>query len=62
MALDVDLGVHIEQSLACRLELRPSHIPRAVDDLPLKVAEVDDVEIDEPDRPDTNSGQIERGR
>ena len=34
----------------------------AVDDLPLQVAEVDDVEVDEAERADAGRGEIERRR
>ena len=47
---------------ARRLDLAlPDPVGR-VDDLALEVADVDDVEVDETDRPDARGGEIERGR
>jgi hypothetical protein len=33
-----------------------------VDDLPLEVAEIDNVEVDDPDPPDAGGGEVHRGR
>ena len=43
-------------------ELRSADVGGAVDDLPLEVAEVDGVEVDEAERADAGRGEIERRR
>ena len=45
-----------------RFELRPADVGRAVDDLTLQVAEVDDVEVDDAESADARRGEIERRR
>ena len=60
--LNVDVRVDGVQAILRRRELRAPDVRRAVDNLPLQVAEVDDVEIDDADRADAGRGQIHRGR
>src|SRR4051812_16523905 len=43
-----------------RCQLRPAHVRSPMDDLPLKVAEVDDVEIDDADSADPGRGEVHR--
>ena len=45
-----------------RFDLAPSDVGRAVENLPLQVAEVDDVEVDEAERADAGGRQVERRR
>jgi hypothetical protein len=56
----VNERVQLEQPIFGRRQLRPPDIGRAVNHLPLQVAEIDDVEIDDADRADTRCGQVER--
>ena len=60
--LDSDLGIESPDAVARRVELRAADVGRAMDDLPLQVAEVDDVEVDETERAHACRGEIERGR
>ena len=57
---DADFGVQRLDPRLRRLELRLPDVGRAVDDLALQVAEVDDVEVDEPQRADAGRGEIQR--
>ena len=50
------------QPILRRRELRPADVGRAVNHLPLQVAEVDDVEIDDADAADAGRGEIQRRR
>ena len=56
------MRIQREQPILRRRELRASDVGRAVNDLPLQVAEIDDVEIDDADRADARRGQIQRRR
>ena len=59
---DLDLRVQGVDRLPRRLDLAlPDPVGR-VDDLALEVADVDDVEVDDADRPDARGGEVERGR
>ena len=59
---DVDLGVQrVDRSLR-GLDLALPHPVRRVDDLTLEVADVDDVEVDDADRPDPGGREIQRTR
>jgi hypothetical protein len=49
---DAHFRVERRQPAGRRLDLAPPDVARAVQDLPLQVAEVDDVEIDEAQRAD----------
>ena len=55
-------GFSVAQSIARGLELRASHIARAVQELPLQVRDVDDVVVNEPKRSDTRGSEVQRGR
>jgi hypothetical protein len=59
---DVDQWVQRGNGVAGRLDLWPSHIRHAVDDLPLQVAQVNGVVVDDPDGPDAGRGKVEQGR
>src|SRR4029078_4668144 len=61
VGLDIDLGIDRGEPVARRLQLRPSDIGRAVQDLPVQVAEVDGVEVDDAEAADAGGGEIERG-
>ena len=50
------------QPILRRRQLRPPDVRRAVNDLPLQVAEVDDVEVDDADAADAGRGEIHRRR
>ena len=60
--LDADLGIERLDSVLRGIELRPADVGRAVDDLTLQVAEVDNVEVDDAESADTRRGEIERRR
>ena len=48
--------------LRARFDLLLAHAVGGVDDLALEVREVDDVEVDDADRPDARGGEVERRR
>ena len=60
--LDPDVGVEIGEPLLGRVELGPAQSGGAVHDLPLKIGQVDDIEVHDPDRADSGRGQVERQR
>ena len=62
VGFDVDLGVDGGQAVASGLQLRAADVWRAVQNLSLKVAFVDVVEIDDAERADAGRGEIERCR
>ena len=67
VGLDLDVRIDRVQPILRRRELRAADVRRAVDDLPLQVAEVDDVEVDDADacrrrRPPDTSRRASRGR
>ena len=57
---DRDLGVDRVQPIPRRRELRAADVRRAVQDLALQVAEVDDVEVDEAERADAGGREVHR--
>ena len=58
--LDVDIRIDVPQPVACRVDLRAADAGRSVEDLPLQVREIDDIELDEPERADARRRKIER--
>ncbi len=62
MSDHVHVRIQIGQPRLGRLELRVTERGGAVDDLPLQVGEVHDVEVDDADRSHAGRGQIERER
>ena len=54
----MDIRIEVVQTVFGRLQLRAADVGRAVQDLPLQVAEIHDVEIDETDPADFRSRQI----
>ena len=58
------MHVRIERSEAIlgRRQLRAPDVGRPVNDLPLQVAEVDDVEVDDAECADAGGSEIHRGR
>ena len=62
VGLEVDFGVDGRQAVARGLQLRASDVWRAVQNLSLKVALVDGVEIDDAERADAGRGEVERRR
>ena len=62
VADDVQVGVDGLQLLLGAGDLGPADVGREVDDLALEVRDVDDVEIDQPDRANPGRGQVERQR
>src|SRR4030095_10756420 len=58
MGLDLDVRIDVVQAMHGRFELRPAHIFGAVEDLPLKIRDVDPIEIDKTDRADAGCRQI----
>ena len=59
---DLDLGVERVDRPLRGLDLALPHPVGRVDDLALEVADVDDVEVDDADRPDAGGGEVERRR
>ena len=55
-------GVDGVQGVARRVELRPPYVGRPVDHLPVQVAVVDHVEVDDAEPPDAGRGQVHRHR
>ena len=55
-------GLRPVQPIGRRLQLRPPDVSRAVEHLPLQVAEVDGVEVDEAERADAGRREVERRR
>src|SRR5690242_8835938 len=62
VGLDVDVRIHVANTLSRRLELGTADVFRAMQHLPLQVRNVDDIEIDEAERADACRGEIERER
>ena len=62
MGHDVDFRIQRVEPRLGRLEFRTAHIRRSVNDLSLKIAEVDRVEVDDPEGADPGRGQIQRDR
>jgi hypothetical protein len=55
-----NVRVQAAQPVGRGAQLGPAHVVRAVEDLPLEVAEVHGIEVDETERADAGGGQIER--
>ena len=62
VGLDVHVRIERVQAILRRRQLRAADVRRAVNDLPLQVAEVDDVEVDDADGADAGGGEIHRRR
>ncbi len=60
--LDVNLGIQRLDPVARGRDLRSADVVRAVDDLPLQVADIHGVEVDDPDGADARRGQIQGRR
>src|SRR3972149_10615416 len=58
----VDVGVEGEELLFRRLCLLTPYIVVLMQHLPLEVREIDDIEVDDADRPYSGEGQVERRR
>ena len=58
---DVDVGVESRQGLLGRVHLPLAQPVHVVEDLALEVGGVDDVHVDDPDRPHPGGRQVERG-
>jgi len=56
----VYMRIQIVQTVARRLEPGSPHVARAMQDLSLQVGDVNPVVVDQPDRPHTGGGEIER--
>jgi len=59
--LDADVRVDGLQPVPRRLHLRPSQAGRIVQDLPLQVARIDRVVVDDAERADAGGGKIHGG-
>ncbi len=59
---DFHFGVDIAEFVGGGLALRPAHVGGSVDDLPLQVRRIDDVEVDEAERADSGGGEVEAPR
>ena len=57
----LDQRVDLQDRVACALRLRPPDVGLAVDDLPLQVGLVHDVEFDDADGADARGGQVQQG-
>jgi hypothetical protein len=62
VAGDVQVGVQRQELLPGAVDLGAADVGRGVEDLALEVRDVDDVEIDEPERADPCGGEVERQR
>ena len=62
MRADFDLRVQRVQLFLRRLQFRPPDIRRRVQNLPLQVAEIDDVEVDQAEGADAGGGEVHRDR
>src|ERR1700742_2481543 len=60
MRLERHLGIEIAEARGGAVELRPSDVVRAVEDLPVQIRGLDFVEVDEADPADAGGGEIER--
>ena len=60
--LDLNVGVEVRQPLARRFALKFADIACAKSDLPLKIREIHDIEIDESQTPDTGGSEIKSQR
>jgi hypothetical protein len=58
---DLDAGIQRANPLARRLELGPSHVRSAIDDLTVQVAGIDYVEINDAQRADAGRRQVHGG-
>ncbi len=58
---DLDVRVECDQRLSRRLDLGHADTVDVVQDLSLEVRRVDDVEIDDTERPDPGGGEVEGG-
>src|SRR5439155_14075580 len=56
------LGVEVVHALRGRVDLRPPHVARVVQELSLEVRDIDPVEIDDAQRPHARRGEIHRRR
>jgi hypothetical protein len=54
----VDVGVDLADGAGRADRLRPADVALAVDDLPLQVALVDDVELEDAERPHAGGGEV----
>ena len=60
VGLDLDVRVQFADRARSRLHLRLAERSRRVDDLTLQVGLVDDVGVDDPERPDARRREVER--
>ena len=59
---DVQRGIEREELFLGRVELLAPNVFGGVDDLPLQIARVNHVEVDQAQRADAGRGQVERQR
>ena len=62
VGLDVDLGVERMELVLRRREFRTADVRRAVEDLPLQIAEIDGIEVDDAKRADAGRREVHRHR
>src|SRR5438046_9301553 len=58
----LNLGIDVVQPVPCRLELAPTDVLCSVKNLPLKIGQIDVVEIDNAEGADAGACQLKRGR
>jgi hypothetical protein len=58
----LDLWIDVVQPIPRRLQLAPTNVLCSVKNLPLKIGQIDIVEIDNAERPNAGGCQIKRGR
>ena len=59
---DVDVGVELRERLLGRVDLALADAVHVVEDLALQVRRVDDVHVDDAERPDAGGREVQRGR
>ena len=62
MEFDIDVWIHFAQSVARRFHFFAADIFGSVQNLPLQIAKIDIVKIDNPNFADASGGEIKCGR
>src|SRR5438270_6717925 len=62
VGFDLDRRIHVPQTITRRIQFLPADVFGAVQNLPLQIAKIDIVEIDQTQFANAGGGQIKRGR